>query len=292
MSRVLPKHNCARFQARLRVHVVKLQASTTGSDSSGRNNVGFAIAFYHFRFADEVISPVVYTSSSPFFDIFYRGIGDNNRLTFFLAFSLYTAALNPPPPGDEFAVFNSNGDADSFTRSLHQARGSHVVLGGEYRGRVATFGDGNTSLHVGGSFEFGIDEFSGTDNWASGISWDRTRSWNADFSLSLGGLIERRFRESDRFSLDLSVTVLSLVSRPPYYYPLDSPSDISPGALQYSWLPPNEFLRWSARVSYEYWFTRSIGLMTYYRFQHQRVTEPRDLRSVSHTLSLGGAYAF
>jgi hypothetical protein len=260
--------------------------SPTEADSVFWHNIGFAGAYQDFRFVDEVISPVVYVSSSPYYELFYRGIKNKHRISGIIAFSAFTAVLRDAPPGATMTILNRDGEPYSFLRSLHESDGSRVVLGFEYLWQASTIAHRKIDFYVGGRFDMDATSFYSTDNWSHDIATDADRSWSSDVSLSIGGLIERRFRSNDRLSLGSGITVFSLASRPPYYHPLTSQSST------WAWLPPNEFLRWSTMLSYEFWITRKIGMKTWYQFQYQRVTEPRDFRSVTHTLSLGGAYAF
>lgn len=250
------------------------------------HNLGFATALYHIRFIDEIISPVVYTSSSPLFELFYRNINDVRRHTVFLAFAFYTTGLRDADANDNFEIFDSEGNVYVFPRSLHHLDGSHFELKYEYLGRIFTFEKGNSSFHLGGSIGFYAEEISNIDHWSK-YKRRITKTWIADCSLALEGKLERRLRKYDRLSFDLDFTVLSFVSRAPYYNPFGSRENVDPSLFKYSWMSPVDFLRWSAQISYELWLHESFGLEAYYRFQHQRVNEPRDLSYLSHTLSLG-----
>lgn len=270
---------------------VDSRGAETGRKSSRSHKIGLAIALYHNRFLDDVISPVVYTSSSPLYECFYRNVNDVNRHTCSLKLAFYTAGMRDDVAGDNFELFYSDGDVYTYPRSLHQLDGSRVELEYDYLRRIFTFEQGKSAFHLGGSVGFYTEEISGIDRWSSELEWRKVKTWLADFSLALEGKLERRLREYDRLSFDLHLTVISCVSRAPYYYPVTSSDNMDPSKVKYSGMFPNDFLRWSAQLSYELWLKESFGLEVYYRFQHQRAMEPRNLRYVSHTLSLGVIYA-
>ncbi len=255
------------------------------------HTIGFNTALYHNRFIDDVISPVVYTSSSPLFEFSYRNMNDVQRHTGFIKFGFYTAGLRDVNTGEDFEFLYPDGDVYSLPRNLHQLDGSHFSAEYEYLRRISTLDQGRSAFHLGGRAGFYTDELSNIDYWGDEFEWRRYKSWVYDFSLALAGEIDRRFRESDRLSLHLRFTVLSLAYRPQYSSPVASGEAVDSFIDKYTWMFPANFMRWSAQLSYELWLYKSFGMEVYYRFQHQQVTEPRDLRYVSHTFSLGIKYA-
>lgn len=253
--------------------------------------IGFNTAFYHNRFIDDMISPVVYTSSSPLFEFSYRNMNDARRHAGFIKFGFYTAGLKDLDAGDDFEFLYPDGNVYTFPRSLHQLDGSHFGAEYEYLRRISTLDQGKSAFHLGGRAGFYTEELSNIDCWAYEFEWKKYKSWLYDFSLALAGEIDRRFRESDRLSLHLRFTLLSLAYRPQYSTPITNWEVGDSFSEKYTWMFPADLMRWSAQLSYELWFHKSFGLEAYYRFRHQRVTEPRDLRYVSHTFSLGIKYA-
>ena len=255
------------------------------------HTIGFNTALYHNRFIDDVISPVVYTSSSPLFEFSYRNMNDVRRHTGFVKFGFYTASLRDADTGDDFELLYPDGNVYSLPRNLHQLDGSHFSAEYEYLRRISTLDRGRSAFHLGGRAGFYTDELSNIDYWEDEFEWRMDKSWVYDFSLALAGEIDRRFRQSDRLSLHLRFNVLSLAYRPQHSSPIADGEARDSFSDKYTWMSPADFMRWSAQLSYELWFRKSFGLEAYYRFQHQRVTEPRDLRYVSHTFSLGIKYA-
>ena len=255
------------------------------------HTIGFNTALYHNRFIDDVISPVVYTSSSPLFEFSYRNTNNVRSHAGFIKFGFYTAALKDLDAGDDFELLYPEGSVYTFPRNLHQLDGSHFSAEYEYLRSIFTLDQGKSAVHLGGRAGFYTDELSNIDHWGNEFEWKLSKSWLYDFSLALAGEIDRRFRESDRLSLCLRINLLSLAYRPQYSTPLTNGEIANSFSDKYTWMSPADLMRWSAQLSYELWFHKSFGLEAYYRFQHQRVTEPRDLRHVSHTFSLGIKYA-
>lgn len=270
---------------------VDSRSEETGAKYVRTNVIGFNTALYHNRFIDDVISPVVYTSSSPMFEFSYRNMNDVQRHTGFIKFGFYTANLRDVDTGDDFELLYPDGNVYLLPRNLHQLDGSHFSAEYEYLRRISTLEQGRSAFHLGGRAGFYTDELSNIDYWGDEFEWKRYKSWVYDLSLALAGEIDRRFRESDRLSLHLRFTLLSLAYRPKYSSPIANWEVGNSFPDEYAWMSPADFMRWSAQLSYELWLHKSFGLEAYYRFQHQRVTEPRDLRYVSHTFSLGIKYA-
>lgn len=262
-----------------------------GAKYTRTNTIGFNTALYHNRFIDDVITPVVYTSSSPLFEFSYRNTNDVRRHAGFISFGFYTAGLKDLAAGDDFELLYPEGDVYTLPRSLHQLDGSHFSAEYEYLRSISTLEQGKSAFHLGGRAGFYTDELSNIDHWGDEFEWRKDKTWLYDFSLALAGEIDRRFRESDRLSLCLRFTLLSLAYRPQYSSPIVHREIANSFSDKYTWMFPADFMRWSAQLSYELWFHKSFGLEAYYRFQHQRVSEPRDLRHVSHTFSLGIKYA-
>ena len=252
---------------------------------------GFNTALYYNQFIDDVISPVVYTSSSPLFEFSYRNMNNVRRHAGFIKFGCYTADLWDVATGDYIELSYPEGDVYLFPRSLHQLDGSYFSAEYEYLRNISTLEKGKSAFHLGGRAGFYTEELSNIDHWGNDFEWSLDKSWLYDFSLALAGEIDRRFRESDRLSLCMRFTVLSLAYRPQYASPIFSEEDENSFLDDYTWMFPSDLMRWSAQLSYELWLNKSFGLEAHYRFQHQRVTEPRDLRYVSHTFSLGIRYA-
>jgi hypothetical protein len=270
----------------------RAQASEITDEHSPSHSVGIAVALYHYRFIDDIISPVIYQSSSPFLELFYRNQTDVRRHTVVLAGTFYTSRLRNVDTETDFEVVDSDGGIYTVSPSLRKLHGSHFEIGYEYLRRVYALERGIRGLYLGGSLFFHVDEISAIEHWSSQINWESNITWSADFSLALGGQLEHRSRERDRLLINSFLTVLTMASRPPYYYPVSSTADVYPEKLNYSWMPPTDFVRWSTQVSYELWFNKAIGMTVCYRFLHQCVSEPRELRSISHGASLGGTYAF
>lgn len=255
------------------------------------HTIGFNTGLYHNRFIDNIVSPVVYTNSSPLFEFSYCNMNNIRRHNGYIKFGFYTASLSDVDVEDNFEISGSDGSVYTIPRSLHQLDGSLLEVEYEYLRRIFVWEQGKSAFHLGGSAEFYAEEFCGLDHWHDEFEWKLVKTWVYDFSLALEGKLERRFRESDHLSVDLSFALISLVSRAPYYYAVGSREDVSPFNVEYSWMIPTDFMRWSAQFSYVFWLNKSLGLEAYYRFQYRQVTEPRDLKYISNTFSLGVKYA-
>ena len=255
----------AQILALLALWACDARGEEIGGTSPRRNTFGFTGALYHNRFIDDVISPVVYTSSSPLYELFYRYMSDVQRHTVSLKVAIYNSGLRDSGTEDSFEIYNSKGIPYTYPLSMYQ---------------------------LGGSAGFYTENLSGLDRWGDEFEWTRVKTWFKDFSIAFEGYLERRFRKYDRLSFGLHVAVISYVSRAPYYYTVGSSDEVDPDDVEYSWMFPNDFLRWSSQLSYELWLSESFALDACYVFQHQRISEPRDLRYISHTLGLGVKYAF
>ena len=282
----------AQILALLALWACDARGEEIGGTSPRRNTFGFAGALYHNRFIDDVISPVVYTSSSPLYELFYRYMSDVQRHTVSLKVAIYNSGLRDSGTEDSFEIYNSKGIPYTYPLSMYQLDGSQIGLEYAYSRRILTFEQGRSSLHLGGNAGFYTETLSGLDRWGDEFEWTRVKTWFKDFSIAFEGYLERRFRKYDRLSFGLHVAVISYVSRAPYYYTVGSSDEVDPDDVEYSWMFPNDFLRWSSQLSYELWLSESFALDACYVFQHQRISEPRDLRYISHTLGLGVKYAF
>ncbi len=254
------------------------------------HELGIAAGLYHNRFIDDVISPVVYTASSPIYGLFYRFAGEVFRFTLSVSFVSYNAGLRDGVTGDYLEVFYSDGDPYSYPRSKHELSGHRVEVNCFGSTRVSSFQEGKAGLFLG--FKFGIysEPMKNIDRWGSDMVWEEDVSSLDGLSAGLSGTLERRIRNFDRLSVDLDLTVLSFASRLPYYTPFWTWDAVDPDK-GYNFMFPNEFLQWSTRLAYVFWLGDKLGFEAEYRFQHHRVTEPRSLRYISHTATLGFIYA-
>ena len=281
----------AHILALLALRAYDVRGEEIGGTSPRRNTIGIAGALYHNRFIDDVISPVVYTSSSPLYELFWRYMSDVQRHNISLKVAIYNSSLRDSDTGDSFEIYNSKGTLYTYPLSMHQMDGSRIGFEYAYSRRILTFEQGRSSLHLGGSAGFYTEVLSGLDRWGDEFEWTRIKTWVRDFSIAFEGYLERRFRKYDRLSFGLHVAVISNVSRAPYNYTVGSSDEVDPRDVEYSWMFPNDFLSWSAQLSYELWLSELFALDASYVFQHQRTSEPRDLRYISHTLGLGVKYA-
>jgi len=257
-------------------------ADSTDQDQSRlRHTFGGSAAYYNHHFTDAVVSPVVYGGAGLFVDFYYRGLNDVHLFYVVAGVGGFDVDLRDGATGDEFTILNRRGEPYSFLRSLHQLRGVRMLLAAEYLHRIRAHRNGRTGLHFGGRIDLDSERYDGTDRWSDDIEVDAERSWRSDVSIGASGALDSHFRHHDRLALGMNLTLLSYVSRPPYFHPFDAPNDDS------KWMLPTDFLRWTVSVSYEFWITEKFGLTTYYQFQYQRVTEPRALRSVTNVISFG-----
>lgn len=266
------------------LHAVEETDSTATPHARFWHSGGIAVAYYDHRFTDAVISPVVYSGSAPFIEMYYRGISDVHLIYIVLGLGKYTVNLRDGSTGGQFTVLDRNGDPYTYLGSLHELSGKRLVLAAEYLYRVRAFRSGRSGLHLGGRFDLDTEQYDGTNHWDSGTAWEADWSWRTDASIGVSGLVDRRFRQHDRLAMGSNLTLLSYVYRPQYFHPFEASSRNS------KWAPPWEFLRWTATVSCDLWTTEKFAVTTYYQFQYQRVTEPRDLRSVTNIFSFGVAY--
>lgn len=270
------------------------KSEENSGDRYGLLEVGLAAGIFDNSFVDDVISPVVYTASSPIYEALYRFVDEEARGAVSLKYVSYTAAMRDGFPGDDFELLDSDGDPYSFPRSMHEMKGSRFEMYLDISKRVAAFHDGKTAFYLGGEMKIFFESMKSYDYWSSTMGWEKQKSELSGFSIIMTGKLERRIRRLDRLAIDLDFTLASLVERLPYYAPLsrmedlDEDSNISPntyGMLFY------DYLDWSVQFSYMFWIWESLGLEASYRFRHQHVTEPRPLRYVSNTLSLGVIFA-
>lgn len=282
----------AQILALLALRAYDVRGEEIGGTSPRRNTIGLAGAFYHNRFIDDVISPVVYTSSSPLYELFYRYMSDVQRHNVSLKVAVYNSRLRDSGTEDSFEIYNSKGILYTYLLSMQKLDGLRIGLEYAYSRRILTFEQGRSSFHLGGSAGYYTEELSGLDRWGDEFEWTRVKTWLWDFSIALEGYLERRFRKYDRLSFGLHIAVTSYVSRAPYYYTVGSSDEVDYDDVEYSWMFPNDFLRWSSQLSYELWLSESFALDACYVFQHQMINEPRDLRYISHTLGMGVKYAF
>ena len=282
----------AQILALLALRAYDVRGEEIGGTSPRRNTIGLAGALYHNRFIDDVISPVVYTSSSPLYELFYRYMSDVQRHNVSLKVAVYNSSLRDSNAEDSFEIYNSKGILYTYLLSMQKLDGLRIGLEYAYSRRILTFEQGRSSFHLGGSAGYYTEELSGLDRWGDEFEWTRVKTWLWDFSIALEGYLERRFRKYDRLSFGLHIAVTSYVSRAPYYYTVGSSDEVDYDDVEYSWMFPNDFLRWSSQLSYELWLSESFALDACYVFQHQMINEPRDLRYISHTLGMGVKYAF
>ena len=282
----------AHILALLALRAYDVRGEEIGGTSPRRNTIGLAGALYHNRFIDDVISPVVYTSSSPLYELFYRYMSDVQRHNVSLKVAVYNSSLRDSNAEDSFEIYNSKGILYTYLLSMQKLDGLRIGLEYAYSRRILTFEQGRSSFHLGGSAGYYTEELSGLDRWGDEFEWTRVKTWLWDFSIALEGYLERRFRKYDRLSFGLHIAVTSYVSRAPYYYTVGSSDEVDYDDVEYSWMFPNDFLRWSSQLSYELWLSESFALDACYVFQHQMINEPRDLRYISHTLGMGVKYAF
>ena len=266
--------------------------SEQGDERFRPHELGTTAGIFNNSFIDDVISPVVYTSTSPVYEFFYRYTGEVHRHVVSIQWVSYTAELRDGTGGDYVNIFYSDGEPYSYTRSMHQMEGNRYELVYKYSGRISRFHDGKAALFLGFDTVLFSEGMESLDHWSEDLEWWRDKSRVSGFSIAVSGMLERRLRKYDRLSIDLHLDLFSFVNRPPYYYPLETWEDYDPSKSNMSFMLPNDFLRWSAQFSYVFWIIDSVGLEGYYRFQHTRVTEPRDLRYISNTVCLGVMYAF
>lgn len=269
-----------------------------GESPSRRHFIGISTAFYHNRFIDDVMSPAVYTSSSPLYELYYHYHKSPIRTSISLKVAPYTARLRDFDGGDDMTLIGSSGRPYSFPRSLHRLDGTHLELEAAVSWHAYASERRRIAFDVGFSVGMYRDDVSATV-YADYDYKYTSETWLDDAALALQAGLERRFRRFDRLALDARFTVLTGASRPPYSFEVksDEETDGKDGAnndpaeeIDYSVMFPNTFLRWSAQLTYELKLGSRMGLEAYYRFQHQKVTEPRDLRYVSHMLGVGIEY--
>jgi hypothetical protein len=274
--------------------VADLRSEEIGDERYRSHEVGIAAGIFKNSFIDDVISPVIYTDSSPVFELFYRCVKEGGRAVLSLKYVSYTARMRDGIPGDHFELLYSDGDTYSLPRSMHEMDGSRFELNLGGLIRLASFQDGKAAFYLGGNMLYFFEKMKSYDYWSESMGWWKDKSELSGFSIVMTGKLERRIRRIDRLSVDLNFSLASLVDRLPYYSPLARIEDLDQnsnagsntfGMLFY------DYLNWSAQLSYMFWFGEALGLEACYRFQHQRVTEPRHLRYVSHTMSLGVVYA-
>jgi len=297
---ILPRHavTAAAIIAHASV-LLSLPASALKSEEpfderSRPHEIGMSAGIFNNSFVDDVISSVVYTASSPVYGVFYRLVADEARGFISLRYGSYTAQMRDGFSGDDFLMFDSDGDTYTYPRSMHEMDGSRGELTAGVLVRVTGSQDGKTAFYLGGNMQIFMESMKSYDYWSKTKGIWRQKSELSGYSIIMTGKLERRIRRFDRLSLDLDLTIAALVERMPYYSPLarledlDEDSNVSPntyGMLFY------DYLNWSAQVSYMFWMGEKFGLEACYVFRHQRVNEPRDLRYVSHTFSLGIIYA-
>jgi hypothetical protein len=272
--------------------VADLRSEEIGDERYRPHELGIAAGLYNNSFIDDVISPVVYTASSPIYGLFYRFAGEVFRHTLSFSYVSYNAGLRDGITGDYLEVFYSDGDPYSYPRSKHELSGNRVEINYIASTRVSSFQEGKAGLFLG--FNLGIysEPMKNIDRWRSDMVWKKDVSSLKGLSAGLSGTLERRIRNFDRLSVDLHLTVLSIASRLPYYTPFWTWDDVDPNKVTgVYFMLPNEFLQWSTRLAYVFWLGDRLGFEAEYRFQHHRVTEPRSLRYISHTANLGFIYA-
>lgn len=277
-----------------RVPLHAAETSNSKSTDTPAHPSAFALggALYDIRFIDNVVSPVVYTSSPPLIELYGWHTSRTARHTAFLRLTIYTAGLRDHDGGGEFVVQDPDGGVYSVPRHLHELKGSHFEVGYSYARQVATLGSPNVVLRLGGTAGYYSEEFNSVDKFGNDVELDRMRTWFGDFSIAVDGGLEGRLRQHDRLSLDTSVSVFSVVNRAPYYTPIGAPLVGGDRNSEITVMIPADFLRWTSRLAYELRLFERFGLISYYEFRFQRVTEPRELRAVTNIVSLAGFYAF
>ena len=271
------------------IHLVPCAGDLRGAEPGGGSyrphETGFASGLYHNRFIDDVISPAVYTASSPIYDLFYRYAGNTHKHALNLRIASYTAGLRDGVEGDDFVMIDSEGDTYLKPRSMHELKSTRVELDYSYAGRLARFHGGRGGFFLGVYLGIFGETLEGRDHWSSTMYWDKDKGQMSGGSFGIAGKLERNFRAQDRIALDFNFAVYSSVARLQYYSPLTMMKDYEQS--EYSDMLPNKCLRWAATLTYMFCPIHWLGIEAGYRFQHQRVTEPRDLRYISHTFTIG-----
>jgi len=281
--------------ALLSFHSVGFHGEANAAVGIIRHEIGSSAGIFNNSFIDDVISPVVYTGSSPIYEVFYRGVADEGWVILSLRYVSYTAGLRDVPSGNEFKLIDSEGEDYSLPRSMNEMDGSRVEFRVGMMVRIARSQEGRTGLYLGGNLLVFGETMKNYDYWSSTMGWEKDISQLSGLSLALTGKLNRRIRRADRLAIDLEFAVASIVERRQYYSPFgmaedyDSDGNIIPethGMLFY------DYLNWSVQFSYLFQLVGPLGLEASYCFRHQRVNEPRDLRYVSQSMSLGVIYAF
>jgi hypothetical protein len=240
------------------------ESSKPGSTGFRDRRIGFATAFYHNRFVDDVVSPVVYVGSSPRYELFYRSV-NNSRLT----------AMSFAWTQRSHELLDSGGQDDLY---LHRLDSYLLEAGYEYLRRISRLEPGRTKVYVGGRVSVYGEDFRSTTD-------DARETWLASLSMALGAAAERKVRDRHMLAARAYFALLSYASRPNY-----SHEHIE--GYNFSFMPLTGLTQLSILVFYEHRLSAMVGLRACFCLQHLRVDEPRRLRSVSQSLSLGATYAF
>jgi hypothetical protein len=240
------------------------ESSKPGRTGSRNRHIGFATAFYHNRFVDDVVSPVVYVGSSPRYELFYRSVNDTRLAAMSFAWTQRSHEL-----------LDSGGQED---RHLHRLDSYLLEAGYEYLRRVSRLEPGRTKVYVGGRVSVYGEDFRNTTD-------DVRETWLASISMALGAAAERKIRDRHMLAAHTYFALISRASRPKY-----SHEHIE--GYNSSFMSLAGFTQLSILLSYEHRLSSKIGLRACLCLQHLRVDEPRRLRSVSQSLSLGATYAF
>lgn len=131
-----------------------------------------------------------------------------------------------------------------------------------------------------------------TINYADGLAMT---TWVMNtLTLHLSYQADFRLNDANHIITDVSLPVLSAVSRLPYSNAVSKPemSNASAFLKETSLESLNRYINPQLSVAYRFNISKRLGLQASYKYQWLHYTEPRQIRSASHTGNLSLIYQY